>query len=103
MHPEISRARFAEYEQPPELVAEWHRLGYRSDALVGPLPFSRLAQFPANPAVIDGERRFSNGEIAALAESFAGTLAAAGVGYGDVVSWQVPNWWEAVVVALAVW
>jgi acyl-CoA synthetase (AMP-forming)/AMP-acid ligase II len=103
VHPEINRARFEEFAQPPGLVAEWHRLGYRSDALVGPLLFARLSQHPDNPAVVDGPRRLSNGDVVALAESFAASLAAAGVGRGDVVSWQVPNWWEAVVVALAVW
>ncbi len=103
MHPDITRAHFAKFEQPVDLVAEWHRRGYRTEALVGPALFGRLAQFPDNLAVVDGERLLTAGEIIALAEGFAGSLAAAGVGPGDVVSWQVPNWWEAVVVALAVW
>jgi acyl-CoA synthetase len=103
VHPDITRARFATFEQPAELVAEWHRLGYRTDAVVGPALFARLAQFPDRTAVVDGDRRLTAGEVIALADGFAGTLAAAGVGRGDVVSWQVPNWWEAVVVALAVW
>jgi acyl-CoA synthetase len=103
VHPDITRARFATLEQPADLVAEWHRLGYRSDAVVGPALFARLAQFPDKLAVIDGERRLTGGQLIALAEGFAGSLAAAGVGRGDVVSWQVPNWWEAVVVALGVW
>jgi acyl-CoA synthetase (AMP-forming)/AMP-acid ligase II len=103
VHPDITRARFAALEQPPELVAGWHREGLRSGAVVGPALFGRLAQFPANLAVVDGDRRLTNGAIVGLAEGLAGSLAAAGVGRGDVVSWQVPNWWEAVVVALAVW
>ena len=53
MHPDITRARFASFEQPPELVADWHRRGYRTEALVGPALFGRLAQFPANLAVVD--------------------------------------------------
>jgi acyl-CoA synthetase (AMP-forming)/AMP-acid ligase II len=103
VHPDITRARFATFEQPPGLVAEWHRQGFRSDAVVGPALFARLAQSPDSLAVVDGDRRLTGGEVIALAEGFAGSLAAAGVGRGDVVSWQVPNWWEAVVVALGVW
>jgi acyl-CoA synthetase len=38
-----------------------------------------------------------------VVERAAGWLAAAGIGPGDVVCWQTPNWWEAHALGLAVW
>jgi cyclohexanecarboxylate-CoA ligase len=76
---------------------------YRSRGLWRPetLP-GRLAAVAAaeagRTALIDGERRLRFDEAAALVERLAGHLAARGVGPGDVVSWQLPNWWEAVVL-----
>jgi acyl-coenzyme A synthetase/AMP-(fatty) acid ligase len=99
----VAASRFEQYRQPLELRKEWLRSGLTSNAVVGPTLYSRLLQFPHNAAVVDGELRLTNGEIAARSERLAGALAAAGVGAGDVVSWQVPNWWEALAVALAVW
>ncbi|HST42431.1 MAG TPA: AMP-binding protein [Conexibacter sp.] len=99
----LSEELFARYQQPQELLEEWRRVGYHTDALVGPLIFARLAQTPGRVAVIDGERRITCGELVVQAGSLAAAFRAAGVGRGDVVSWQVPNWWEALVVALATW
>jgi acyl-coenzyme A synthetase/AMP-(fatty) acid ligase len=103
MNPDIAAARFERYRQPAALRERWLREGLVTDALVGPTLYSRLRQFPGNPAVVDGEQRLSNGELAARSERLAGALLAAGVEQGDVVSWQVPNWWEALAIALAVW
>ncbi len=36
-------------------------------------------------------------------ERVAAALRDRGVGPGDVVAWQLPNWWEAVVLCWAVW
>lgn len=49
-------------------------------------------------AISEGGRRFTYREVAGLVGSLAGRLAGLGVRPGDVVSWQLPNWWEAVVV-----
>ncbi len=99
----LSAERFARYAQPAELLEEWRRVGYHTDALVGPMIFARLSQTPKRVAVVDGERRITCGELVARSASLASAFRAAGVGRGDVVSWQVPNWWEALVVALATW
>jgi len=100
---EITRRAFDRYRQPAHLVEEWHRCGYRSDAVVGPVMWEQLRFNHRSLAIIDGDVRLTAGELLARADRFAGALAAAGVTRGDVVSWQVPNWWEAVVVALGVW
>ncbi len=99
----LTASRFARYAQPAELLEEWRRVGFHTDALVGPMIFARLAQTPKRVAVVDGERRITCGELVAQAASLASAFGAAGIGRGDVVSWQVPNWWEALVVALASW
>jgi cyclohexanecarboxylate-CoA ligase len=53
-------------------------------------------------AIVDGEERLTLGALAARAAGAATALGRAGVGPGDVVCAQLPNWWEAVVVAWAV-
>ncbi|HZO07276.1 MAG TPA: AMP-binding protein, partial [Solirubrobacterales bacterium] len=103
MNPKVAAAAFERYRQPAHLREEWLRLGLTSDAVVGPTLYARLLQFPDNPAVVDGEVRLSNGDLATRSARLAGALQAAGVEAGDVVSWQVPNWWEALATALAVW
>lgn len=49
-------------------------------------------------AIVDGERSISFGRAAAMIESLAGHLVALGTQPGDVVSWQLPNWWESAIV-----
>ncbi len=46
-------------------------------------------------------KRLTFGELEALVGRGAAALRGLGVGAGDVVSVQLPNWWEFVVVALA--
>ena len=52
-------------------------------------------------ALIDATRRLSFAEWQRLAERAALGLLALGVAPGDVVAYQLPNWWEAAVVFLA--
>ena len=49
----------------------------------------------------DKPQRFSYRELDGRVERAARSLAALGVGHGDVVSYQLPNWWECVALALA--
>jgi cyclohexanecarboxylate-CoA ligase len=53
---------------------------------------------PAGLAVVDRDRRVTYGELDRLAERAAVLLAGLGVGRGDVVSFQLPNWLEAAVL-----
>jgi cyclohexanecarboxylate-CoA ligase len=48
-----------------------------------------------------GERVISYAELASSTESFAGKLAKLGVGPGDIVAVQIPNWWELLPLGLA--
>jgi cyclohexanecarboxylate-CoA ligase len=58
----------------------------------------RAAAEPNRLAVVDGDAELSYGELHARAEALARALRARGVGVGDVVTMQLPNWWEAAVV-----
>ena len=55
------------------------------------------------PAVVDGAVTLDHGTLDALASRAAGGLRALGVRRGDVVAWQTPNWWEAIVLFHACW
>jgi acyl-CoA synthetase (AMP-forming)/AMP-acid ligase II len=88
------------YEQPG--AARYRRPGGAWDVplldeLLSPaLPTSR-------PAVVDGSVRLDAGGFDRLIAGAAGGLRARGVGRGSVVTWQLPNWWEAVVLYRACW
>lgn len=66
-----------------------------------------LRAYPAKTALVASVqgaaalRRISYSELDALAASVAASLRAIGVGHGDVVSMQLPNIWEFVVLAFA--
>jgi cyclohexanecarboxylate-CoA ligase len=58
----------------------------------------RAASDPARLALVDGSVELSYGELLARSEAFAGALLAHGIRAGDVITMQLPNWWEAAVV-----
>ncbi len=60
-------------------------------------------EFGSLPAVIEGDVSLSWEELINLASSFAGFLRGNGVQPGEVVVWQLPNWWESLVVAYGIW
>jgi len=66
-----------------------------------------LTRFPDKAAVVgyrDGQEqptRLTYRELDARVDRIARGLAALGVGHSDVVTFQLPNWWEFVALALA--
>ncbi len=88
---------------PEELRARYRSAGLQTDATLPHLMRRNLYEFGAAPAVIDGDRSFTWHQFLDGAFRFAGFLQAQGVGPGDVVVWQLPNWWEALAVAYGVW
>src|SRR5438552_2285799 len=50
----------------------------------------------------EGGRRYTFAELAARAERMAVALGRIGVRAGDVVSWQLPNWFEGAALAAAI-
>jgi cyclohexanecarboxylate-CoA ligase len=53
---------------------------------------------PDRVALTDADRRFTFAEMANAIDGLSSHFVHAGVRAGDVVSWQLPNWWEAAVV-----
>ncbi len=87
----------------PDRLAEYRRFGYVSDLTMSASVVRAARQWGSQPAVIEGGHQLSYQELLEVVERAAAWLAAAGVGPGDVVCWQTPNWWEAHVLGLAVW
>ena len=70
----------------------------------GPWDVPTLDVATANgPRIVDGDRRVDADELSAMVASLAGALANRGIGRGDVVAWQLPNWFETVVLYRASW
>jgi cyclohexanecarboxylate-CoA ligase len=80
---------------------------WRADTVVGDV-FRWAGQTPDAPAVLafgerDGLVTLTYRELAGWVERFAAALAELGVEAGDVVSIQLPNWWQALALELACW
>ncbi|MGH9080740.1 MAG: AMP-binding protein, partial [Acidimicrobiales bacterium] len=54
-------------------------------------------------AVVDGDVNIDAASLERAVGALAGSLKSSGVGRGDVVAWQLPNWWEAVALFRAAW
>ncbi len=61
----------------------------------------RARETPERIAVVDGGQRLSYAFLLAEARRIAAGLRNLGLQPGDVLSFQLPNWWESVVVNLA--
>ena len=63
-----------------------------------------LRRDPTAPVLVDREVRLTAGDLADRAGRLAAALVADhGVQPGDVITWQLPNWWEAIVLTYACW
>ena len=56
-------------------------------------------EFTSRPAVVSDERTLTWTQLLDEAARFASFLRVSGVRPGDVVVWQLPNWWESLVFA----
>jgi acyl-CoA synthetase (AMP-forming)/AMP-acid ligase II len=84
-------------------LAEYRRFGYVSDLTMSASVVRAARQWASRPAIIEGGQQLTYQELLEVVERAAAWLAGAGVGPGDVVCWQTPNWWEAHVLGLAIW
>ncbi|HLY87739.1 MAG TPA: AMP-binding protein [Acetobacteraceae bacterium] len=87
--------------------ANFREAGYWLDKTVDQLLTEAVARTPDKVAIVadraDREQppRFTYKELEKLADRAASSLVRLGVGRGDVVTVQLPNWWEFVVTAFA--
>lgn len=68
---------------------------------VGDAFAATVAAQPHALALIDGQTFLTFTDLDGRVAELCRSLSAAGIGVGDVVAYQLPNWWEAVVVFLA--
>jgi cyclohexanecarboxylate-CoA ligase len=91
---------------PPRRAAMLHR-GYWHDRTINDDLDACLAECPDQLALTavsletGSTRRFSYRELATMADRMAVGLARLGVGKDDVVSCQLPNWWQFTLTYLA--
>jgi acyl-CoA synthetase (AMP-forming)/AMP-acid ligase II len=84
---------------PAELEARWIADGFWDDRTLGELLHDGLDAKPDVPCVVYSDVRPWSGTFADLqreALQLAGGLQARGVGPGDAVAFQLPNWHEAI-------
>jgi acyl-CoA synthetase (AMP-forming)/AMP-acid ligase II len=97
------RFQFTPAPTRPELQKFYISQGFMPTISLQTLMIRNQQEFPTLPAVIDGDVTLSWATLIDLAARFGGFLQANGIRAGDVVMWQLPNWWEALVVAYGVW
>jgi cyclohexanecarboxylate-CoA ligase len=85
---------------PAEVQARWRDAGIWSDETL----LDRLVSAPGDHlALVDGDARITIDELRDASARLAAVLLARGVQPGDVVCWQLPNWWDAVALCWAIW
>jgi cyclohexanecarboxylate-CoA ligase len=85
---------------PAELQAQWRRTGAWTDETL--LDRFRAAD-PIDVALVDGDLRVTVGDLDRVSAAYASHLWRVGVRPGDIVAWQLPNWWEAAAFCWAIW
>ncbi len=85
----------------PERIAAMRAAGWWKDETLDTYLDRWATRRPDKLAVVDGAGRYTWSALARAVERVAYGLRAAGVEPGDIVSCQLPNWNEWVIVALA--
>lgn len=84
-----------------DTMAARHAAGHWRDEPLGRVFAGTVATRAGAVALIDGARRLSFVDWDGLSARVARGLAMHGVRAGDVVAYQLPNWWEAAVLFVA--
>lgn len=80
-----------------------HRWHYASADGIAPIPQLLAGASPDSTYVLDGDDELSVADIRQRAGGLQRTLVELGVEKGDVVAAQLPNWWQTIAAAHAVW
>ncbi len=83
------------------MSARWRAAGLWSDETLASLLARRVAETPDREAVTDGARGLSYAALAHGIDRIAARLRSLGIGEGDVVTIQLPNWIEFPLVFFA--
>ncbi len=85
----------------PAMAARWRGAGLWGDETLATVLARRVRETPEREALTDGTRRLSYRELADGIDRMAARLRALGIGQGDVVTIQLPNWIEFAFVFFA--
>ena len=85
----------------PDLAAEWLAAGHWTNTTIVDSARRLVAAAPDHVYQIEGEQRMTRGEVWQQSLHLAGFFLSRGLKPGDVVSFQLPNWMETAVIALA--
>ncbi|REE71393.1 cyclohexanecarboxylate-CoA ligase [Rhodococcus wratislaviensis] len=86
----------------PDLAHSYRESGHWRDQPIGHYLTRAASLFPDAVAVIDGDTRLTFADVDRDATTLAAALHSAGIGADDVVSFQLPNRAEAVIVYQAI-
>jgi len=82
-------------------AARWRASGVWSGLTLADHARRMAAEEPDRIVLIDGEVELRIGPLTTMAARLAGALLDRGLKPGDVISVQLPNWWEGGVITLA--
>lgn len=84
-----------------DMAARSRASGDWTDKTIAQYARERASAEPDKVMVIEDRRQVTAGELYGAARRLAGWFMALGLSRGDVVSFQLPNWWEVSVIDLA--
>jgi non-ribosomal peptide synthetase component E (peptide arylation enzyme) len=84
-----------------EQIARYQKSGHWGSATFDSILTARAASHPDRLAIVDRGRRITYGELKTRVDRVAAGLKALGIGAGDVVTIQLPNWAEFAYVFFA--
>src|SRR3989441_10575963 len=84
-----------------ELVARYQQSGHWGPETFSTILARRASTHPDRVAIVDRGRRVTYGELKTRVDRVAAGLGALGIGAGDVVTLQLPNWAEFAYVFFA--
>src|SRR5713101_1988187 len=82
----------------PAMAARWRGACLWSDEAFATVLARHMRETPGREALTDGTRRLTYQELAHGIDRMAARLRALGIGQGDVVTIQLPNWIEFALV-----
>ena len=88
--------------QLPARAATYVRDGWWRDETVWDALVSTAARQPDRTALVEGHMRLAFRDLVDRADALASGLSDLGITPGDAVAFQLPNWWETVVVLHAI-
>jgi len=86
---------------PSPYAAQFRALGQWPQQSLTTLFARRVQSHATREALVDGSRRLTFEDLNRLTQQVAATFCGLGLAPGDVIAYQLPNWWEAAVVFLA--